>query len=214
MIYNLILVNKNMKHKISLFIFLVTISSSCQNKQSDIRTTTIKTDKECVKFFQKYKEKFVISENDSAQYYIESAMKCAPENKNYINNSIQLYIKIGSYENAIIQVDKLKRDRSDISLDFMILVLKLKMNVPTIDNDLRKIYKRYKDDKPLTSSNLIYKIALDNYFNDKKYALNQLKDYRRVYTTGYDIQNLDAAESLIKSLEKKEVLFNLFNIKD
>ncbi|WP_370031899.1 hypothetical protein [Flavobacterium sp. 28YEA47A] len=203
-----------MKHKISLFIFLVTISSSCQNKQSDIRTTTIKTDKECVKFFQKYKEKFVISENDSAQYYIESAMKCAPENKNYINNSIQLYIKIGSYENAIIQVDKLKRDRSDISLDFMILVLKLKMNVPTIDNDLRKIYKRYKDDKPLTSSNLIYKIALDNYFNDKKYALNQLKDYRRVYTTGYDIQNLDAAESLIKSLEKKEVLFNLFNIKD
>ena len=88
------------------------------------------------------------------------------------------------------------------------------MNVPSIDNDLRKIYGQYKNNKQLTSSNLIYKIALDNYFNDRNYALNQLKEYRKVYITEYDVQNLDAAESLVKSLGKKEVLFALFNIKD
>lgn len=206
-----------MKHRILLLILLVTLSSSCQNKQPETKTeakTEAKTDTKCVKLFQKYKEKFVTSEKDSARYYIESAMKCAPENKNYVNNAIQLYIKIGSYENAITQVEKLKSEGSDISLDFMISVLKLKMNVPSVDNDLRKIYEQYKNDKQLTSSNLIYKIALDNYFNDGNYALNQLKEYRKVYTTGYDIQNLDAAESLVKSLGKKEVLFALFNIKD
>ncbi|OYQ51830.1 hypothetical protein [Flavobacterium aurantiibacter] len=202
-----------MNCKIYLLILLVTLSSSCQNKQPETKTVA-KTDTKCLKLFQKYREKFVTSEKDSARDYIESAMKCAPENKNYINNAIQLYIKIGSYENAITQIEKLKSDGSDISLDFMISVLKLKMNVPSIDNDLRKIYGQYKNNKQLTSSNLIYKIALDNYFNDRNYALNQLKEYRKVYITEYDVQNLDAAESLVKSLGKKEVLFALFNIKD
>lgn len=194
-----------MRNKISLIFCLIILSASCQNKVTDIK---------CEEFFKKYKEKFSNSDSDSARYYIKSAMECAPENKGYINNAIQLYIKINDYQNAIIQVEKLKDNGSDISLDFMISVLKLKMGNPSAKNDLKKNYIQYNADKMLTSSNLIYKVALDNYFNDKNYALNQLKDYRKVYTTEYDTQNLDAIENLIKSVDKDEVLFALFNLKE
>lgn len=194
-----------MRNKILLMFYLIILSASCQNKVTDIK---------CEEFFKKYKEKFSTSNSDSTRYYIESAMKCAPENKSYINNAIQFYIKVGDYQTAIIQVEKLKNNGSDISLDFMISVLKLKMGNPNAKKDLKKIYIQYNADKLLTSSNLIYKVALDNYFNNDNYALNRLKDYRKVYTAESDIQNLDAVENLIKSLDKDKVLFALFNLKE
>jgi hypothetical protein len=196
-----------MRNKLLLILCLAVFTSNCQNKTNE------SNDSKCEELFKKYKEKFSTSDIDSTRYYIESAMKCAPENKNFIDNSIRFYIKVADYKVAIKQVEKLKDNRSDISLDFMISVLKLKMGNPTAKKDLKKIYIQYNADKSLTSSNLIYKVALDNYFNDKNYALNRLKDYRKAYTTEYDIQNLDAAENLIKSVDKDEVLFALFNLK-
>lgn len=88
------------------------------------------------------------------------------------------------------------------------------MGDPSATNDLQNIYTQYKNDSKLTSSNVVYKVALDNYFNDKIYALNQINDYRKVYKSRYDIQNLDAAEEFIKSVDKDKVLFVLFNIGD
>lgn len=194
-----------MRNKISVMLFLIIMNVSCQNKATNVK---------CEDFFKKYKEKFSTTDIDSTRYYIESAMKCAPENKNFIDNSIQFYIKVADYKLAIKQVQKLKKDESDKSLDFMISVLKLKLGDSSAKNDLQKVYAKYKEDRQLTSSNVIYKIALDNYFNDKNYALKQLQDYHKVYTSGYDIQNLNAIENLIKSIDKDEVLFALFNLKD
>lgn len=196
-----------MRSKLLLVFCLTVLTSNCQNKTED------SNDSKCKELFEKYKEKFSTSDIDSTQYYIESAMKCAPENKNFIDSSIRFYIKVADYKAAIKQIEKLKSDESDKSFDFMISVLKLKMGDFSSEKDLRIIYAEYKTDKQLTSSNLIYKIALDNYFNDKKYTLNQLKNYRKVYATEYDIQNLNAIEELIKTLDKSEVLFTLFNIK-
>lgn len=195
-----------MKNKLLLIFCLAVFTSNCQNKTNE------SNDSKCKELFKKYKEKFSTSDIDSTRYYIENAMKCAPENKNFIDNSIRFYIKVADYKVAIKQVEKLKDNGSNISLDFMISVLKLKMGNASAKNDLKKNYIQYNTDKLLTSSNLIYKVALDNYFNDKNYALNQLKDYRKVYTTEYDTQNLDAVENLIKSVGKEDVLFTLFNI--
>lgn len=200
-----------MRNKILLLLSLGALTSNCQNKANDLNDSN---DSKCKELFEKYKTKFSTSDIDSTRYYIESAMKCAPENINFINNSIQFYIKVADYKAAITQVGKLKSEGSDKSLDFMISVLKLKLGDSSAKNDLQKIHSHYKDDKQLTSSNLIYKIALDNYFGDKNYALNQLKEYRKVYTSEYDIQNLDVVEELLKSVNKEKVLFSLFNIKD
>ncbi|WGK95152.1 MULTISPECIES: hypothetical protein [Flavobacterium] len=195
-----------MKNKLFLMLFcLATLTSNCQSKSTDFK---------CKELFRKYKEKNSASEVDSARYYINSAMKCAPENTNFINNSIQFYIKVADYKAAISQVEKLKGSDGDKSLSFMISVLKLKDGSISAKNDLRKLYEEYKNDKQLSSTNVIYKITLDNYFNNKEFALAQIKKYQKIYNSEYDVQNLEAIKNLIVTLNKEKVLFSLFNIKN
>lgn len=195
-----------MKNKLFLMLFFLTaMTSNCQNKSTDFK---------CQELFKKFKKKNSASEIDSARYYIDSAMKCAPENKNFINNSIQFYIKIAYYKAAIRQVEKLKGSDGDKSVIFMVLVLKLKEGSHFAKNDLKKLYEEYKNDKLLSSTNVIYKISLDNYFNNKEFALAQIKKYRKIYTSEYDVQNLEAIENLIMTLNKEKVFYSLFNIKN
>lgn len=91
----------------------------------------------------------------------------------------------------------------------------MKINDANSKKILEECYSEFNKMKEPTSSNLFYKIALDNYFKGKDYSLNQVKEFKQTYKDKpYENQNIEALQELINKETKEIVLFKLFNIND
>lgn len=205
---------KNAHHIIILL--LITSLSSCQSKSEPkkILEKEIIIDKpECEIIYNKYIEKVSKMENDSAIYFLDKSINCDPANNDYKFSKVQFFVDNQKYQEALNQLNEIKIDSIDPSLKLFSSVLKLKLNNDDADKDLREVYTKIAKIKKPTSSNIFYKLALDNYFKDKNYALEQLKFHKKQYVSDYDKQNLDALENYIVTDDKRNVLFKIFNIR-
>ncbi len=89
-------------------------------------------------------------------------------------------------------------------------IIKLKDSNPQSEKLLVNSYDEFNQIKNPTSSNLIYKIALDNYFKEKEYSLNQVEEFKQTYKDKpYENQNIEALQELINKETKEIVLFNI-----
>jgi hypothetical protein len=201
--------------KIHFYNFLVLIStvSSCQNKTNIAEKSATKEKAKCVILYDKYIEKFSARENDSALYYIDKCIKCDPSKNDNKYAKVQLLISMRDYKNAILVFSDFKLD--DPALKMQKGVLMLKINDTKAENILQESFLEFCKIKELTSSNQFYKIALDNYFKGKEYALEEINKFKVTFKgKDYETQNINALESLIKSENKENVLFKVFNIRN
>jgi hypothetical protein len=197
----------------SIFVLLL---SNCNNKKNIVSSTIQKNDyAECKVFFDKYKKKMIIEENDSALIYIDKAIKCNPNNNSYKNSKVNFLISIKNYKDADKQLDELITITNDPAFRLLKGIIKLKDSDPQSEKLLVNSYNEFNQIKKPTSSNLIYKIALDNYFKGKDYSLNQVEEFKQAYKDKpYENQNIEALQELINKETKEIVLFKLFNIND
>ncbi len=200
-----------MKTKTFILLFLLTsLLSSCQNKNS-IKSDT-KT--ECKIFYKKYNQKIISEENDSAIYYIDKAINCNSQNVNYKYYKVQFLVSLKKYKEAIVGLNEIKTDVIDPAIKMENGILKLKINDPSSEKILKECLNDYNLISKPTSSNLFYKIALENYFNGKDKAMIEIQKYKNIYNEPYETQNINALIQSIQKDEKKKVLFDLFSIKD
>ena len=197
----------------SIFVLLL---SNCNNKKNIVSSTIQKNDyAECKVFFDKYKKKMIIEENDSALIYIDKAIKCNPNNNSYKNSKVNFLISIKNYKEADKQLDELITITNDPAFRLLKGIIKLKDSDPQSEKLLVNSYDEFNQMKEPTSNNLFYKIALDNYFKGKDYSLNQVKEFKQTYKDKpYENQNIEALQELINKETKERVLFKLFNIND
>lgn len=203
--------------KIHFFNFLLLIStvSSCQNKTNIAEKGATQEKAKCEILYNKYIEKFSAREKDSALYYIDKSIKCDQNNNDYKYAKAQLLISNKDYKSAILVLGELNSAITDPTIKMQKGILNLKINEPSSKKILEECYADFKRIKGPTSNNLFYKIALDNYFKDKDYALIEIEKFKQTYKDkGYETQNINALESLIKNESKENVLFKLFNIRD
>jgi tetratricopeptide (TPR) repeat protein len=185
------------------------LASSCKNAKNE--TIEIKDNKQCEEFNKKHM-KFVIAEqNDSAIYYIDKAIECNPEHENYKFSKARFLIELNKYQEAE-KVFLTFKNPEEPTIKMYIGILKLKTNDTQSENILRNVYSKFEKSESQNSTYFYYKIALDNYFNGKDYAINQIKQYKKEFTSAYELQNINALESLILTNDKREVLFKILNI--
>lgn len=190
--------------------------SSCQSKQADTKIQELANDKtnpECESLYNKYIEKAMNMEKDSAVIFLDKSIECDPKNIDYKYAKAQFLVQEKQYEQALSELDKIKIDNADPSMRLYIAILKLKVNSPDSETVLKGIYDELQKMKKLTASNSFYKIALDNYFKGSEVALKEIAAYKTIYTADHELQNIQALEGLIKSTTKEKVLFLSFNIK-
>jgi lipopolysaccharide biosynthesis regulator YciM len=195
-------------------LLLITTISSCQNKKNITEKNVIKENPECEILYNKYIEKFSNSEKDSALFYIDKCIKCDTSKKDNKYIKAQLLISMKDYKNAILTFNDIKSD-DDPALKMQKGVLMLKINDPNSIKVLKECYNEFNQIKEATSSNLFYRIALDNYFKGKEYSLNEVVKFKEKNKgKAYENQNIKALEDLINKENKETVLFKLFNIRD
>lgn len=195
------------------FLLLITTISSCQNKKNITEKNVTKENPECEILYNKYIEKFSTRENDSALYYIEKCIKCDPSKNENKYIKVQLLTSMKDYKNAILVFPDLKSGIDDPALKMQKGVLMLKINDVNSRKVLEECYAEFKKIEKPTSSNLIYKIALDNYFMGKEFSTKEVEKFKLTYKDKpYESDNIKAVESLIKNVDKENVLFKLFNI--
>lgn len=190
------------------FLLLATTISSCQNKK-----TIPKENLECEILYNKYLEKFSLREKDSALFYINKCIKCDPSKSDNKYIKVQLLTSMKDYKNAILVFDESKLAIDDPALIMQKGVLMLKIEDVNSKKILEESYGKLKKIENITSSNQLYKIALDNYFLDKNYSLSEVNKFKEKYKgKPYENQNITALEDLINKETKETVLFKLFNI--
>jgi hypothetical protein len=200
----MILVTNLKKNVIIFFLFLFFLNCNSNFKKQ----LSSKQDNLCNIYFNKYSEKFVNGENDSALFYIDKAIKCNPNEINYYDNKLIFLISIKKYYNAIELIED-KQDNKDPIFKLLKGVLYLKINNNISDSLISESYNELL--KKTNSDNLFYKIALDNYFKGKVYSLNEISIYRkRNNNNKNDRFNIDVLEDLIINNSKETVLFKIF----
>lgn len=188
---------------------------NCGNKKTEKTEIEQQDSLKCKIFYKNYNKKIVLEENDSALYYINKAIDCSPKNYNYKNTKAMFLINIKKYNEAILQFNELSIITKDPAYKLFKGILLLKIGDKDSDNYLREVYSEYNKITKPTSSNEFYKIALDNYFKDKEYSLNEIKRLKIEYKNkAYELQNLSALEEYISNETKKNVMYKLINIKD
>jgi len=204
------------KVRILSILFFSIFLSNCDGNKKTIKKKNVSQEKDysiCKKYLKKYKENFIIEENDSALVYINKAIECNPNNNSYKNSKVTFLITIENYNEAIKQLDELIDITNDPALRLQKSVVKLKINDKTSNELLKENYKEFDEIKKPTSSNLFYKIALDNYFKGKEYALKEIEKTRFVYKDKlYEVDNFKVLDELINTEKREVVLFKLFNI--
>ncbi|WP_395074839.1 tetratricopeptide repeat protein [Flavobacterium sp.] len=207
-----------MKTKFQIVIIIlvsVIFFINCNNKKLIKNELTEQKHSNCDFFLNKYSDKFMSGENDSALIYINKAIECNPNEFNYKDNKLIFLIATQSYIKAIEQLDELNSSNDDPAYKFQRGILMLKINDINAIKKLEQSYSEFNQISKLTSSNLFYKIALDNYFKGKEYSLNEVAKFKAIYKgKAYENQNIIALENLIKNENKENVLYKLFNITD
>jgi len=189
--------------KIFLFVFIIFFC--CRKKGNNTAVS-----QSCDNYIKKFNQYLRDEKIDSALYYINEAIKCDPTKNEYKLKKVQYLISEQRYEMAYKSID----DFSNPSPEFIMMkgVIALKLNKNNSNKLLKEAYKEIQD-KTKNVNNQYYKIALDNYFEGKDYALNQIKVYQKTYDKKYYIYISDLLEKHIKNLSKEEVLFKIFNVK-
>lgn len=201
--------------KITIISMTLILLSNCNSKKPASNIVIEKENLKCKEIYKKYNEKFVLEENDSALIYINQAIECNPKSTNYKYTKIRFLVDINNYNDAIKELDKFIPNSDDPAFKMQKGILMLKINDDNSKQILEESYFEYNKLIEPTSNNLFYKIALDNYFKSKEYALNEILNFKNKYKgKDYEMQNIDALESLVKSENKENVLFKLFNISD
>lgn len=194
--------------------------SNCNNKEkpnSSIgnKDKAEKNFSECKKFNKKFNDKVVLEENDSALIYINKAIECNPKSTNYKFSKIQFLMDIKKYNDAIKPTDELILISDDPFFKVLKAILLLKTNDSNWAKLLDNTYREYNQIQNPTSNNQFYKIALDNYFKGKDFALIEVGKFKEQHKgKPYENQNINAIENLIKNESKENVLFKLFNIRE
>lgn len=210
-----------MVNKLIIILMSILLLSNCNDKAKSDKdsSNSLKKDLEtnsssnCKKMYKKFNEKFALEENDSALVYINKAIECDSKNSNYQFSKVRFLIGINKYQDAINQIDELLFISNDPTLKMLKAILMIKTNNSDFIKLLNKSYIEFNQIKSLTSSNQLYKIALDNYFKGKDYSLEEIKKYKELYKEKpYENQNILALENLIKNENKENVLFKLFSI--
>lgn len=207
--------------KITIISMALLLLSNCSNKvKSNINPTVInnKTEKDfsdCKKIYKKFNNKFALEENDSALVYINQAIKCNPKSSNYKFTKVRFLVETKNYNDAITQLDELIINSEDPAFKMEKGIILLKINDKNAIKTLRDAYNDYNKIQNPTSNNQFCKIALDNYFKGKDYSLIEVEKFKERYKDKpYEMQNITALEGLIKSKDKENTLFMLFNIRD
>ncbi len=185
------------------------LASSCKNAKNE--TIEMKDKKQCEEFNKKHVNFVIAEQNDSAIYYIDKAIECNPEHENYKFSKVRFLIglnKFGEAEKVFSTFNK----PEEPTIKMQIGILKLKNNDERSENILKEVHSKLENLKSQNSTYFFYKIALDNYFKGKDYAMNQVKEYKKEYTTAYELQNINTLENSILNNGKREVLFKLLNM--
>lgn len=186
--------------------------SNCSNKKNQVKNIS---NQDCDFFYKKFKENLMIEQNDSAIIYIEKAIDCNSEKKSYKSDKLRFLISIGKYEKAVNYLSELNSKNQDISYSLLKSILLLKIKDKNAEISLEEVYTRYKKIKNPNSTDLFYRIALDNFFKGKEYSLIELdKIKKNTELSEYEIQNFTALHNLINEKDKNSVLFSLFSIEE
>jgi predicted Zn-dependent protease len=206
--------------KLTIVSMSLLLLANCSNKRTTSNKTTsntviVKENSKCKEIYKKYNEKYVLEENDSALIYINQAIECNPKSSDYKFTKIRFLVEIKNYNDAIKQLDEFILNSDDPAFKTQKGTLLLKINDKSSIKILSESYNDYKKIKNPTSNNQFYKIALDNYFEGKEYALKEVEKFKQTYKgKGYENQNINVLEELIKNETKENTLFKLFNIRD
>lgn len=197
-------------YKIPINLFTISLLFLCC-KGKETKEPILKNQIDCTKAYASFNKKVINKENDSAIFYINKAINCDTTNSKYKFSKVKFLTDLKKYDDAIVTLDLLISP-NEPSFKMLKGILKLKANNSDSEKFLKESYVEFKEIKNPSSNNLFYKIALDNYFEGKKFALNEIKKYRNLYSSPYEKQNIDYLEELISTKNKNEVLYGLFNI--
>ncbi|MDB9837154.1 hypothetical protein OAC51_09705 [Flavobacteriaceae bacterium] len=200
-----------MKKKLQLAAFLfygLCIFYSCEN-HAQKKTMTCET----------YNEKFIDYEMenqpDLALIYIDKAIECSsekPEGKQFYKFSkVNFLIRQKEFERAskILNTFNLKEE---LALQIMDATLDMKIGRDSVDEKLRLSYDKINHSSSQKEIEvLIYKIALDNYFKGKEYALSEINKVKKVHTDYNSKLLISTVEASVKEKTKEDVFFRLFN---
>ncbi|MDN3673044.1 hypothetical protein QWY99_08290 [Flavobacterium branchiarum] len=207
--------------KITIISMALLLLSNCSNKVKSNPNPTVINNKteddfsDCKKIYKKFNNKFALEENDSALIYINQAIKCNPKSSNYKFTKVRFLVETKNYNDAIIQLDELIINSEDPAFKMEKGTIFLKINEKNAIKALRDAYNDYDKIQNPTSNNQFCKIALDNYFKGKEYALKEIDKFKENYKDkGYENQNINFLEELINKETKENVLFKLFSIND
>lgn len=180
---------------------------SC-NSKSDNQKSIKRSD--CIIFYKKFKEEVIKGQTKNALIAIDKAINCDPNNESFKSNKLRLLIELSKYNDAIKLINSYKSD--DNSFKMLKAVLKLKNKDTKAIDLLRECYNRYKNEREITTDNLIYKIALTNFFDGEEKALKEIETSRTNSIEENIKTNLDTLEELITQYDKQNVLFKLYGI--
>ncbi|MBS9462075.1 hypothetical protein KIM67_06605 [Flagellimonas sp. 389] len=171
---------------------------------------------DCQSLNEKYLKLSSEHEIDSALYYLDRTINCDSESDFFKFEKVKYYVSLGQYQNAYNYLDViiLKNESSYLTYKG---ALGLKLNKPEAENLLRQAHTAYgkMSKKEIDKrSAATYKISLDNYFLGKQNAIEQITEYKsQPKKEEHEIQVIDFIENAINTLDKKEVLLTIFNIK-
>lgn len=193
-----------------IYLLVITMSILGCNSKSENQKSIERSD--CIIFYKKFKEEVIKGQKKNALIAIDKAINCDPNNESFKSNKLRFLIELSKYNDAIKLIDSYKSD--DNSFKMLTAVLKFKNKDAKAIDLLRECYNRYKDEREITTDDLIYKIALTNFFDGKEKALKEI-DISRTNSKEENVKiNLETLEELINQYDKQNVLFKLYGISE
>ncbi|WP_281232396.1 hypothetical protein [Flavobacterium gelatinilyticum] len=183
-----------------LYLLAIIISAAgCRNKSDSPKLIQ---QKDCIMFYDEFKNAITKKQKDTALNAINEAIRCDPNNKGFTSAKLRLLIELNEYKSAIDLIENYKSD--DTSINMLHAVIKLKINAPESIDLLQKCYNQYNNEKEITKNNIMYKIALTNFFDGKEKALKEIQISKKTFITTDMKFNLESIEELINKYDKEK----------
>lgn len=192
-----------------VFIAIICITIGCKSKNSHF------SKKACLNYNNKYVEFASRNQIDSALFYVNKSIKCDKSNDFYKLEKVNLLVNNMNYENAINYLDEPLSNNNPVYKMFKgVLLLKIQKNEDAY-SFLKEAHNEFNNIKnsSVDYNSAFYSLGLDNYFEEAYQIEVSISEYKQLFIEdSYALQTIEYAESLIKTYDKVEVLYKMFNI--
>ena len=192
-----------------IFIVIICITIGCKSKNSHFSKKT------CLSYNNKYVEFASRNQVDSALFYVNKSIKCDKSNNFYKLEKVNLLVNNMEYENASNYLDELISNNNPVYKMFKgALLLKIQKNEDAY-SILKEAHNEFNNIKNsgIDYNSAFYSLGLDNYYEEAYQTEVSVSEYKQLFREDlYALQTIEYAESLIKTHNKVEVLYKMFNI--